>query len=576
MEEKEETRLPRWHVRKPRVRRSRDTACAAFWNRSGIDTPTRGAELRQDISTTATTSTTVAEEESIHHTTTTNATVSEKKPEARSTAGESLRSLPPTTSQQAYQPNHSTSRLSRTTMGYSGTNDSYHTTSISSPSAWSARAATAPSSSSPSPHITPIPQRLSERRTSDATEVIDNTTGAVPKAFADDDEKTMEYSTSTAPTQTTGLSNLGPDHAEEDDTTTIRSLDSVQERGLIQMTEDDEDENVEHHQHPYDAPAPAAAPAEANSTCSVSTAPSTDEASSLGGVDWNSYDPTSRLKQQVAQHRRVPSWEVSPHSQFSQSAAAAQHSPGMVNLPPSFSPGWGPPQQRVASFRGEQQQQLLQQQNYPPLVQQQQQQRGMNVNSSNWTHHHPTPPRYGMRNDPSSLPFLPATMSGARGGHDSPRGIYQRQNSPSYPYPMQQQQQLQQPQQQRKPYSQPPLPPSTTTPPRGAAGATGERGSGGRGHHRVLSSGGGSATKTPTSASSQQRAVAVVHALRARFSRRCSAKRRVCTSPTPRARLPWSLGWSDGSSRCSTASFRGSSCKRVCTPVWRARLIPVS
>ena len=368
-------------------------------------------------------------------------------------------------------------------MGYSATTDSYHTSSSGSPSALSERAAAAPPP--PSPHNNNNsgvpPARFSDRSSSGETEIIDNR-AAASKGFVDDDEKTMEYSTATAPTQTTGLSQLGPGQAEEDDTTTIRSLDSIQERELIDMTEEDDEID------PYDAPASAApaSAAEATSTCSVSTAPLTcDEASSLGGVDWNSYDSTSRLKQQIQQqqHRRVPSWEVSPHSQFS----PAMSSPGgAVHLPPSFSPasGWGPQQPRLATFRGEQQQQ-----GHPPMMGHPQQ-RGMNVNSASWAHQHQNPPRYGMNSDPS-LPFLPPSVGGARGGHDSPRGMYHHRPS-NYLYSMQQPQQQQQ-QQPRKPYSQPPLPRSatTTTPPRG----TGDRAAG-RGHHRVLSAGSGSPMKT--------------------------------------------------------------------------------
>jgi len=360
-------------------------------------------------------------------------------------------------------PFHST--LSR--MGYSTPHNQYHPSS--SPSSWSERAAAAPQS----PHIsnTPAGSRPLERSSSTSTEVVDNTT-TTSKHFVDDDEKSMEHSTATEPTQTTGLSHLGPGQAEEDDATTIRSLDSIHEQGLMHLTEDDEDDH-----HNYDAPA-ASAPASA--TCSVSTAPSTDEASSIGGVgnDWDSYDATSRLKQQVQQHRRVPSWEVSPHSQFSAAHGDQRgNSPGAVHLPPSFSPSWAGPQQRVASFRNEQQ-------GYPPLAGRPTAVTGNN--SSHWTHQHQTPPRYGVNNDPS-LPFLPTTV-GARGGHDSPRGMYHRQSNanPNFPYPVQQQQQQQQ--QQRKPYSQPPLPPSVTTPPR-----TGDRaaaGGGSRGHHRNLSAGG--------------------------------------------------------------------------------------
>lgn len=352
-------------------------------------------------------------------------------------------------------------------MGYTSTHDPFHPSS--SPVSWSERVAASPQHTSNTP---PSDSSALERTSSVGTEVVDNTTA--PKPFVDDDEKSMGHSTATEPTQTTAMSHMGAMNAEEeDDTTTIRSLDSVQERSLVHMTEDDEDDDGTQQ---FEAPAVSApASAVASSNCSVSTAP-TDEASSLGGVgiDWNSYDPTSRLKQQVQQHRRVPSWEVSPHSQFSVPHDQRGNSPAAaVNLPPSFSPSWVGPQQRVASFRVDQQQQ----QGYPPLAG-----RPMNVNTSitsQWTHQQQTPPRYRV-NDPN-LPFLPSTV-GARGGHDSPRGMYHRQTNPNpnFPYPVMQQQ-------PRKPYSQPPLPPSATTPPRGTSS---ERAAVGRGHHRNLSAGG--------------------------------------------------------------------------------------
>jgi hypothetical protein len=314
-----------------------------------------------------------------------------------------------------------------------------------------------------------------------------NTSGSAPNIAGSaqavfDDEKTMEHSAATAPTQFTLPSHIGGDeaHADEDDTTTIRSIDSITGAGILSMTEDDDFE-------PHDtvrtitgghstllAPLQATGTAEATSSvCSVSTAPSTDEASSLGGMgDWANYpnDSASRLLQQQhyqqQHHRRVPSWEVSPipHNQFA-AQSGGRGSPAAINLPPSFSPAaWsslGQPQQ-VASFRQEQQQQ----QGFLHMGR-------LNVNTSQWNHQHHTPPRYGGVSDPS-LPFLPTSV--ARGGQDSPRAMYHRQNnSGNYPYPVQQ---------QRKPYSQPPLPPSATnTPPR----VSSERG--GRGHNRVLSSG---------------------------------------------------------------------------------------
>jgi hypothetical protein len=242
-----------------------------------------------------------------------------------------------------------------------------------------------------------------------------------------------EGSTTTALTHATGHTSH---HADDDDTTTIRSFD-----GLLSLTEDDEaGGNVE---------APSARHVEGASTCSVSTV-ATDEASSLG--DWASYDTTTRMKQQQQHfplapqqqqhHRRVPSWEVSPHSQFS---LAGRGSPAAVHLPPALSPqGWSAQQQHVASFRGEHPQ-------YPPR------------NSSGWNQQ--TPPRYAVD---QSLPFLPGTNGRGSVGDRNGR------QSNTYAYHAQQQ--------QRKPYSQPLLPPSNNvTPPRVGS----ERA--GRGHQRVPS-----------------------------------------------------------------------------------------
>jgi hypothetical protein len=198
----------------------------------------------------------------------------------------------------------------------------------------------------------------------------------------------------------------------------------------------------------------------ASSVCSVSTAPSTDEASSLG-PEWTQYSnetnarlmqhqPSFHHQQQLQQqqhHRRVPSWDISsPNSQLA--PAGGSSSPTAMDLPPSFSPsGWPSTvqqqqqqrhqQQHVASFRGE----LHQNQGYAQAVR-------MN---SQW--HQP------------NLPFLPSSMG--RGIQDSSRGMFHRQNNAMpYPFPLPH---------QRKPQSQPPLPPSAHTPPRSGINERGGR-----------------------------------------------------------------------------------------------------
>ena len=355
-------------------------------------------------------------------------------------------------------------------MGYTSTHDPTHPSS--SPVSWSELVASSPSQQQQFANA-PSNSRPLERTLSVGTDVVDNTTST--KQFFDDDEKSMGHSVATAPTQTTGVSHVGTMHAEEDDATTIRSLDSIQEHDDSPLTEDYDEDT----QHFASAAALAPASAVASSTCSVSTAPSTDEASSFGGVgnDW---------KQQMQHHRRVPSWEVSPHSQFSTAHDQRGNSPGAVHLPPSFSPAWGGPQQRVASFRGDQ----LQQQGYPVLAG-----RPMNGNNtSQWTNQHQTPPRYRV-GDPS-IPFLPSTV-GARGGHDSPRSMFNRQAPPNsgYVYPPMHQ--------QRKPYNQPPLPPSANRTPN-------ERAAAGRGPHNSIVSAAGSPAKPPVGSQGGSRSASEV------------------------------------------------------------------
>lgn len=282
-------------------------------------------------------------------------------------------------------------------------------------------------------------------RCNDDRDVIDSTAAIV---FDADNEKTMEESTmATAPTMITG----GPSHAgdvqrDEDDTTTIQSIDSMTGRGILSMTEEDEDDDF--HQDAVSRGLEAQSLLntsmglpEINSTCSVSTAPSTDEASSMG--DWNAYP--KQQQQYPQQHHRVPSWEVSPHNQYPATSHAGGNrgSPGNTfNLPPSYaSSGWAPQQQHVASFRD-----------------------SAAYHQQVGRHQHPQQGRYGA--DPS-LPFLPANMGGRPG--EGARTLYHRPSNQGqqYPYYMQQQ--------QRKGYSQPPLPPSST-PPRGADGRSGGRG----------------------------------------------------------------------------------------------------
>lgn len=252
---------------------------------------------------------------------------------------------------------------------------------------------------------------------------------------SDDDrscnEKTMEESIATAPTLHSGNSLK----AEEDDATTIRSVDSLSAPGLLlNLTDETDDEQFDSMTGGHYISTLPGHAAEATSTCSVSTAPSTDEASSLG--DWASFSNESaaaRLGRLQQPEHRVPSWEASPHSQYSPGESPSQpfHLPPSTYSPPS---GWGPNQQQpqVATFRTE---------GYPPRA----------------TQH--TPPRYhgATGNDPS-LPYLPPNMGNTR----QDRHGYNRQGGYHYHLPLQRR-------------HQPPLPPSNLTPPRNAHEQRGTR-----------------------------------------------------------------------------------------------------
>lgn len=286
-----------------------------------------------------------------------------------------------------------------------------------------------------------------------------------------DDDKTMDHSIATAPTLFTdhiggGVGGVRDDD-DEDDTTTIRSIDSHMGAELLSITEDDDDpidstRAIMGGHATLPAPQPANGTVEATSSvCSVSTAPSTDEASSLGH-EWTPYSNVAQHQHyQHQHHRRVPSWEVSPRNHFAVQAGGPG-SPGAVNLPQTFSPqGWsnlGQQQQHqqlqhAASFRGEHQQ------GYPQAGR-------LSGHTGHLSQLHHTPPRYGGGFD-SSLPFPPSPAG--RGGQESPRGVYHRQGNPAnYLHPVLL---------QRKAYSQPPLPPSASnTPPRLSSGDRGGRG----------------------------------------------------------------------------------------------------
>lgn len=232
------------------------------------------------------------------------------------------------------------------------------------------------------------------------------------------DGKMEDSTTATSPTLTTG--GIGDGHTEEDDTTTIRSIDSIGGRGGGLLHPGDTlDDMME--------PPSLLGRSTAIESCSVSTAP-TDEASSLGGfIDWSNPNAVA-VSQRPRQHRRVPSWEQSPHSHHSH--ATNTTSPATLHLPPTYSPPtWGP---QVASFRDA---------NYS-----QQQQHRLGPSE--------TPPR--AKADPN-LPFLPRPNQ-----LDNPRnGNYHHQARPAYPYHLQQQAQTP----PRRPFASAATPPRPRTTP---------------------------------------------------------------------------------------------------------------
>lgn len=259
----------------------------------------------------------------------------------------------------------------------------------------------------------------------------------------------MDQTIATEPTQYSDLGGVGV-HEEEDDTTTIHSLDSLTGAGLLNMTDDyDETPATRTAQNVY---LPMLSPVQNNgaagtsSVCSVSTAPSTDETLSPFPEHSNyTYDQVSRSAQGPApqHHRRVPSWEASPHSQ--QQISGGRASPAPFNLPPSYGhSGW-------SNTGGQNQTSNGPADNLNPSYSHSGQ---LNANAHHWRHHQ----QHTARPDPS-LPFLPQG-SGRTVEPSSPRGLYYRQQiSPnSYAYSAQQ---------LRKPFNQPPLPPSAAnTPPR--------------------------------------------------------------------------------------------------------------
>lgn len=240
-----------------------------------------------------------------------------------------------------------------------------------------------------------------------------------------DDEKEMDQTIATAPTQFTEFVGALESHLDDDDTTTIQSHDSITGAGLLDATDDIDETHDFLHQSSTLIPSlmpsvyPNRVAENASSVCSVSTAPSTDEASSLGHHN----------------HRRVPSWEVSPHNQ-QHLQSGGRVSPAAFNLTPAFSPsmGWsstGIPQ-HASTFQNE------------SVHQNQNAGLRLSAAANHWNQTQTNIARQVSSNvEPSS-----------------PRSMYYRQqiNVNNYPYPVQQ---------QRKPHHQPPLPPSSAnTPPR--------------------------------------------------------------------------------------------------------------
>ena len=240
-----------------------------------------------------------------------------------------------------------------------------------------------------------------------------------------DDEKAMDQTVATAPTQLTDIVGVLESQMDDDDTTTIQSHDSITGAGLLDTTDDGDETHEYLHQSSTmnHTLVPSAYPNDvaerASSVCSVSTAPSTDEASSLGHQN----------------HRRVPSWEASPHNQ-QHIQTGGRVSPAAFHLTPAFSPttGWstvGNPQ-HVSTLQSE-----SFHSNFPAVPR-------LNATANHW-------------NQPQVN--IPRQINGIV-EPSSPRGMYYRQqiNVNNYPYPVQQ---------LRKSHHQPPLPPSSAnTPPR--------------------------------------------------------------------------------------------------------------
>jgi len=227
----------------------------------------------------------------------------------------------------------------------------------------------------------------------------------------------------------------------DDDDTTIKSLDDIETVESPAMTplhgqNIPEPQALAHHSVVLGTPS------------TISTAPSTDGEASIGmehAMERLAFRMDAAYGADSARyHRRVSSWETSPHHV----RAGSDHSFGSPALPPAYAPQPAPMpwtnvhDSRVASFRGEADG-VDQHGRYgfPPIV----------PSESRWQQQ----PRFV--GEPS-LPFLPGR--GASGPMDN--RMYRQPQNTFNPYQVQQQQQ-----QHRKPAGyphQPPLPP--TTPPR--------------------------------------------------------------------------------------------------------------
>lgn len=267
-----------------------------------------------------------------------------------------------------------------------------------------------------------------------------------------DDEKTMDQTMATTPTLFTDIVGALVDHGEDDDTTTIQSHDSITGAGLLDTTDDGDDthepytSNINHPTIPALNSNVVIDPT--SSACSVSTAPSTDETASIS-QDMANYLNDSNVRSTHNQsnyqhHRRVPSWEVSPHS-HQQIQSGGRVSPAPFHLPPAFSPttGW-------SNVSNQHHTSNLQVENRHPAYTYAQR---MNSAANQWNHHqNGVPTRHGNVNSEPS----------------SPRGIYYRQSvaTNNYPYPTQQ---------VRKLNHQPPLPPTAANTPPRMGSSTNER-----------------------------------------------------------------------------------------------------